>query len=51
MDQLYAQYTRYSVYGCLYLLNWTLDWTTGLTFDLILGVLCDLIHNSYYGVD
>ena len=46
--------------GCLYLLDWTtgldywtgpLDWTTGLTFDLILAVLCKLIHYSYYGVE
>ena len=33
--------------GCPYLL----DWTTGLTFDEILGVLCQLINNSYCGVD
>ena len=23
-----------------------LDWTTGLTFDLILGAVCKLINNS-----
>ena len=28
-----------------------LDWTTGLTFDWILGILCKLIHNSYYKVE
>ena len=33
--------------------HWTgpLDWTTGLTFDRILGILCKLFHNSYYGVE
>ena len=34
-------------------IRWTgpLDWTTGLTLDRILGVLCKLINNSYYGVE
>ena len=29
----------------------SLDWTTGLTFDGILSILCKLINNSYYGVE
>ena len=33
--------------------HWTglLDWTTGLIFDGILSVLCQLNNNSYYGVE
>ena len=46
-DNIYFIALYHLLLGCLY----SLDWTTRPTFDLILGVLCKLIHNSYCGFE